>query len=120
MQLLITLKRPKDLSHHLPEGINSKKMTWNRLWNFSESLLKTISNGKAPEADLALLFDRLTFDMQCLFKTFEVTTGQGIDARNLVTYWKQHEGRDALQCVSTVMLLFFQTATSCRQYWGGF
>jgi len=91
MQLLITLKGIEDLSRHLPSDANPKELVWKRLWDFNDVVLEELGKSDDPEVILECIYAQMSFDLQCLYKTFEVTVGQGINAQQLANYWKQHK-----------------------------
>lgn len=91
MKLLITLKEIEDLSSHLPAFVNPENLEWNRLVEINEP-----PNNKGISAEVSILrkaciYEQLSFDLQCLYKTFEVTVHPKIDAETFIDYWEQHQ-----------------------------
>lgn len=90
MKLLITLKETEDLSCHLPTFVDPERLKWNRLVEINEPENDAIS---IEESDLrkACVYRQLSFDLQCLYKTFEVTVLENTDPRQFMDYWKKHQ-----------------------------
>lgn len=91
MQLLITLKGIEDLSNHLPIDADKGQFKYRRLWNFSTALLEELKVSDDPLEQVSCIYKQMSFDLQCLYKTFEVTVGQGIDGAKLIEKWKTND-----------------------------
>lgn len=91
MKLLITLKEIEDLSCHLPAFVDPEHLEWNRLVEINEPPNDKGISTEASNLRKACIYKQLSFDLQCLYKTFEVVVHPKIDAGTLIDYWKTHQ-----------------------------
>ena len=91
MKLLITLKEIEDLSCHLPAFVDPEQVEWNRLVDISEPVNQTGIGTEELRLRKACIYDQLSFDLQCLYKTFEVTVHEEMDTGTFIQYWKKHQ-----------------------------
>lgn len=95
MQLLVTLKGIENLNVYVPEGLNQLPMI-ERLWDFKPSILEVIRNENDPLTALHGLYDQLPFDLQVLYRTFEVSATE-TDGLVLVNRWRMNPSIASLE-----------------------
>ncbi len=88
---MITLKEIEDLSNHLPAIVNPENLEWNRLVEIHEPPIDKGIGTEALHLRKACIYDQLSFDLQCLYKTFEVTVYSEINAETFIDYWKKQQ-----------------------------